>query len=242
MANVQKLNNIDHAAVKIRQTTSARDHTMFAPVFLSEMRALQSNFPLLLFKDASANSLQPVALFGFEQGENLFIEQNQWTSQYIPMIVQRGPLMIGHEGESGADVEPTRVVAIDMDHPSVNHDEGEPLFLEFGGNSDYLERLATMLEAIHVGYEAIPHFIDALNRHGLISPVSFQITLNTGAEHTLEGFHTVDDEKLQTLSAEAVGDLQRQNFLFPAFMMVASLSQMKRLIGLKNAQAANQTG
>ena len=99
-----------------------------------------------------------------------------------------------------------------------------------------------MLEAIHVGYEAIPHFIDALNRHGLISPVSFQITLNTGAEHTLEGFHTVDDEKLQTLSAEAVGDLQRQKFLFPAFMMVASLSQMKRMIGLKNAQAANQTG
>ena len=72
MANVQKLNNIDHAAVKIRQTTSARDHTMFAPMFLSEMRALQSNFPLLLFKDASANSLQPVALFGFEQVKTFY--------------------------------------------------------------------------------------------------------------------------------------------------------------------------
>ena len=78
------------------------------------------------------------------------------------MIVQRGPLMIGHEGEAGAGVEPTRVVAIDMDHPSVNHDEGEPLFLEFGGNSDYLERLATMLKQYMLGMKPSPTLLTPL--------------------------------------------------------------------------------
>jgi hypothetical protein len=42
--------------------------------------------------------------------------------------------------------ETSRVIAIDMDHPNVSDTDGEPLFLEFGGNTAYLDRLATMLE------------------------------------------------------------------------------------------------
>ena len=67
---------------------------MFSPVYTSEMRALQSNFPLMFYKNPEENTFQPIALFGFEQGENLFIDDEQWHSQYIPMLVQRGPLMI----------------------------------------------------------------------------------------------------------------------------------------------------
>ena len=45
---------------------------MFSPVYTSEMRALQSNFPLMFYKNPEENTFQPIALFGFEQGENLF--------------------------------------------------------------------------------------------------------------------------------------------------------------------------
>ena len=233
MANIQKLNNIQHAQVRIKQVPCALDDIMFSPVYTSEMRALQSSFPLMFYKNPNEGWFQPIALFGLERGENLFIDDEQWHSQYIPMLVQRGPLMIAVDGKTDTG-EPARVVAIDMDHPNVSETEGEPLFLEFGGNTEYLDRLATMLEGIHLGHTSTPQFVDALTQHGLITPITLKITLRNGEDHALEGFYAVDDEKLQVLNDVAVTDLHRRGHLLPAFMMVASQSQLKRLIDLKN--------
>jgi hypothetical protein len=149
------------------------------------------------------------------------------------MLVQRGPLMIAVDGKTDTG-EPARVVAIDMDHPNVSETEGEPLFLEFGGNTEYLDRLATMLEGIHLGHTSTPQFVDALTQHGLITLITLKITLRNGEDHALEGFYAVDDEKLQVLNEVAVTDLHRRGHLLPAFMMIASQSQLKRLIDLKN--------
>lgn len=235
MGNIQKLNNLEHAQLKIKQSPCDADRIMFVPVYTSEMRALQSNFPLMFYKSPDNGALVPVALFGFEQGENLFIDGDRWTSQYIPMLIQRGPLMIATDGQTYSG-EPSRVIAIDIDHPNVSETEGEPLFLEFGGNTAYLDRLALMLEGIHQGHTLTPAFVEALNQHELITAITLKITLNNGQDHTLEGFYAVDDEKLQTLNEEAIADLHRQGHLTPAFMMVASQSQLKRLIELKNAK------
>ena len=233
MSNIQKLNNVQHAQIKIKQTHCSAEQIMFSPVFTSEMRALQSNFPMMFYKNQSDGAFQPIALFGFEQGENLFLGDAGWTSQYIPMLVQRGPLMIAVDGqtESGEDA---RVVAIDMDHPKVSEQEGEPLFLEFGGNTEYLDRLAAILEGIHIGHSTTPLFVEALLQHSLIAPITLNITLKNGADHALEGFYAIDDETLQVLPEAALTDLHRRGYLMPAYMMVASQSQLKRLIGLKN--------
>ncbi|MCH1459634.1 MAG: SapC family protein [Luminiphilus sp.] len=235
MGNIQKLNNVEHAQLKIKQSACDADHVMFSPIYTTEMRALQSNFPLMFYKSPNDGSFAPVALFGFEQGENLFINENRWTSQYIPMLIQRGPLMIATEGQT-ATGETSRVIAIDMDHPNVSDIEGEPLFLEFGGNTAYLDRLAAMLEGIHQGHTLTPSFVDALNQHNLITAITLKITLNNGQEHALEGFYAIDDETLQTLNEEATTDLHRRGHLLPAYMMVASQSQLKRLIELKNVK------
>ena len=234
MGNIQKLNNVEHAQLKIKQTPCEADRVMFSPVYTSEMRALQGNFPLMFYKSPSDGKFTPIALFGFEQGENLFLTDERWTSQYIPMLIQRGPLMIATDGQTDTG-ETARVIAIDMEHPNVSHDEGESLFLEFGGNTAYLDRLATMLEGIHQGHTLTPLFVEALNEHNLITAITLKITLKNGQDHALEGFYAIDDEKLQTLNEEAVADLHRRGHLLPAFMMVASQSQLKRLIELKNA-------
>ena len=235
MGNIQKLNNLDHAQLKIKQSPCDTDKVMFVPVYTSEMRALQSNFPLMFYKSPENSNFVPVALFGLEQGENLFIEGDRWTSQYIPMLIQRGPLMIATDGQADSG-EPSRVIAIDMDHPNVSDTDGEPLFLEFGGNTAYLDRLATMLEGIHQGHTLTPLFVDSLEQHDLITAITLKITLNNGQDHALEGFYSIDDEKLQTLGEDAIAELHRRGHLMPAFMMVASQSQLKRLIELKNAQ------
>ena len=74
------------------------------------------------------------------------------------MLIQRGPLMIATDGTTDTG-EPARVIAIDMEHPNISETEGEPLFLEFGGNTDYLDRLAAMLEGIHEGIRPRPNLL-----------------------------------------------------------------------------------
>lgn len=239
MSSIEKLNNVQHANTHIvtGHGPELGDAVMFAPVFPNELRALQSCYPLIIYKDPGEGELHCIALFGFEEGENLFLEGDRWQAPYLPLMVQRGPLMIGFDGKTdSADGQP--VVAIDMDHPRVSESEGQRLFLEQGGNSDYLDRLTATLEAIHLGHEQSRQFMKLLEELDLITSCNFKITLANGSNHTLSGFYMVDDERLQTLSPEDLLKLSSNGMLLPTFMLVASQSQLQRLIALKNARVS----
>ena len=235
MANYQKLNNIDHGDLRVITERGARygDDVMFCTTFPFEMRALQACYPIMLYKDPGSGELYPVAVFGFEQGENLFLDGSTWDSPRIPLMIQRQPFLIGFQ-QSGAQRE--RVVSVDMDHPRVSESEGVRLFLEHGGNSDFLEDMANKLEAIHNGQEQNQTFVSLLLKHDLVESVTLDITLKDGSRNQLQGMYMLDDEKLQTLGAEALDELNRHGALLPAYMMVASQSQLGRLIERRNAK------
>ena len=236
MANYQLLNNVDHGSLKVITERGAKygDDVMFTMTFPSEMRNVQSYYPILIFKDPQEGDLYPVALLGFEEGENLFLSGSEWEAPYIPLMIRRPPFLIGFQKTSpGAEAQ--RVVTIDLDHPRVSESEGVPLFQPHGGNSDFLERTADMLEGIHNGNEQNKVFIEALLKHDLVESVTFDITLDDQSRNQLHGFYTLDDEKLQQLDADALGELNRSGALLPAYMMVASMSHLRDLIAKRNA-------
>ena len=235
MANYQLLNNIDHSAVKVITERGAKygDDVMFTMTFPAEMRSVQACYPILIFKDPDEGHLYPVALLGFEEGENLFLRGSEWDAPYIPAMIRRPPFLIGFHKNSPV-AERQRVVTIDMDHPRVSESGGTALFLEHGGNSDFLERTADMLEAIHIGNEQNTAFIDVLLKHDLIESITVDITLDDQSRNQLHGFYTLDDEKLQQLGTQALEELSRGGFLLPAYMMVASMSHLRDLVAKRN--------
>jgi hypothetical protein len=237
MANYQLLNNIDHGSLRVITDRGAQygDDVMFTMTFPSEMRNVQACYPILLYKDPDSGHVYPVAVFGFETGENLFLEGDCWNAPYIPLMVRRHPFMIGFQ-QSSPGAERQRVVTIDVDHPRVSTTEGEALFLEQGGNSAFLENIANMLEAVHQGNEENRGFVDALIDYDLVESVLLEIMLEDRSTYQLEGFYTLDDVKLQRLDAEALGDLNDKGFLLPAYMMVASQSKLRELIAMRNAR------
>jgi hypothetical protein len=237
LSNFALLNNVDHKDVRIITERSAAygDNVMFGMTFPFEFRSVQACYPILFHRDQHGE-FYPVALFGFEQGENLFLDETGWHARYVPAMIRRQPFLIGFQGDGGQGGEKRRMLSLDMDSPRVSMDRGEPLFEPLGGRTPFLEEMATLLEMLYQGAELNRKFAEALQEHGLIESVTFDIALADGSRNQLLGFYAIDEEKVRALPDEALGKLSRNGFLMPLFMMLASTVNVRTLIDLKSAR------
>ena len=236
MTNFALLNNADHQDLRIITERSAAygDDVMYAMTFPFEFRSVQAHYPILFHRDAKGD-FYPVALFGFNDRENLFLDGAGWSAAYVPAMIRRQPFLIGFQDAKDPGVTaPGRVLSIDMDHPRVSKDSGEALFQPLGGRTPYLEGMANLLESIYGGYVHCKAFVSAVREHGLIEPVTFEIELDDRSRNQLLGFHTIDEEKLQALSGDTLAAFAKSGFLMPLFMILASMSNIRGLIELKN--------
>lgn len=224
MAQHVLLNNIDHMNLRVDAARSAAlgDDVMFALTFPAEFRNVQAYYPIV-FRKADDGAFQPVALFGFQEGRNLFLGNDRWHAAYVPLAVERQPFLIGRDGDA-------LMVHIDMDNPRVSSERGEPLFGDQGGTTAFLDRMTSVLLALHDGLQAIPAFVEVLLQHELLEPFALDVELEDGSLSRLVGFYTINEEKLGALDGIALEALQRSGFLEPLYMMVASLSRFRDLI------------
>lgn len=233
MSNFALVNNADHQDTMIITERGAEygDAVMHAMIFPFEFRSVQAHYPIL-FHRAGDGEFYPVALFGFDKGENLFLTEDGWDAAYVPAMIRKEPFLVGFQRQGGGD--PARVLSMDLDHPRVNDQRGERLFQPLGGRTPFLEDMSALLENIYHGYEHVKAFVAALQTHGLLEPVSFDVTLRDGSRHQLLGFHTLDEDKLQGLPGDTLAAFAEQGFLMPIFMTLASTPHLGDLIARKN--------
>lgn len=236
MSNHQTVNNIDHKDLKINTKRCAElgDNIWYTLTFPDEFRAVQAYYPIFFQKDPQSGRFMPVALFGFQHEENLFLDDNGWDAGYIPIAHARMPFLIGSkQGQADTD---DRVLLIDRGNPRVNESEGEPLFLEFGGNTDYLDNMAAMLEALHHGITSNTPFIDCLIELELLEPFTMEVQLNNGSKNEMHGFYTINEERLAQLPDDKLAGLVKSGYLKAIHMTMASQGNIGHLIKRKNAK------
>ncbi len=233
MSDFQILNNIDHKDLRVIQAHGAEfgDAIHNCPAYTFEFRDLQADFPILL-QATEQDGLIPVALLGFEAGENLFLEDATWTALSRPAFLRKGPFLIGqHQADNGEEV---RLLSVDLSHPRVTDEgSGEAVFQPLGGRTEYLERTADLLEQIHEGAEHTRRFTAALADLELVESITMDITLRDGSKNQLLGFSAINEDRFRALPGDVLGDLSAKGFLMPLFMMLSSLSNVGRLVQLK---------
>ena len=229
MSNHALLNNVEHKDLRVITTRSAKygDNVMLALTFPTEFRNLQAHYPIVFRKNAQGQ-FEPVALLGFQDNQNLFLTPSGWDATYLPLTIERQPFLIGFS----ADRQP--MMHIDLNNPRVSRDAGEPVFREFGGNTDYLERMSSVLLAIHQGVAGNEAFIGALLQHELLESFVFDIQLNDGSNNRLAGFYTINEERLLSLNGAVLERLNRAGHLQAIYMSIASLSNFRALIERMN--------
>lgn len=237
MTNHVLLNNVAHKSLRVITDRSEKygDDVMFTTTFPLEFRSIQAHYPIFFHKDNKTGKFYAIALFGFKEKENLFLNEKGWGASYIPLTIQRQPFLIGlQQYQEEGVTKKQRVIHIDMDNPRVNEADGEVLFLEYGGNTDYLEYVVSVLEAIHNGYEHSEGFIAGLLEFDLLESFLLDIQLNDGSNNQMQGFYTINEDKLAGLGGDALAKLNSQGYLQPIYMAVASHSNIRTLIDKKN--------
>jgi hypothetical protein len=235
MSKIEMLNNVAHADVKVNldRKPELGDDVMFCMTYPFEFRLVLSHYPILVYRDRDGNTTFPVALFGFEEGENLFLTESRWNARYIPVMVQRQPFSIGTQQIKGSS-DKQQVITFNPDHPRISKVEGEPLFNEQGVYTPYLEQVVKMLESIDTGNQQNQLLVDALNKYDLLEESTIAITLKDGTNYELVGFSTIADDKFESLSAEALKDLNDQKLLLPITMIMASMSNLGNLVDIRD--------
>jgi len=237
MAKFELLNNVDHKdlRVKIERSAEFGDNLWYTPTFPQEFKSLQNDYPIVFTKNESTGEFQAMALFGFEVGENLFLDEEGWNANYIPLSILRQPFLIGYQ-QAEKDGVPIRqmVISVDMESPRVNETEGEAVFLEHGGNTEYLERINSILNTIYEGFERNSAFIEMLLGMDLLESFVLDVELDDGSEHRMSGFYTINEESLIGLTGDDLVILNNNGYLEPIYMAIASMSNIPVLVEKRN--------
>ena len=227
-----------HGDLRIRTDRGAAlgDAVMSAVAVPTEFRQLQNEYPILFRLNPERDSFSALALFGFETGENLFLDGNRWDARCRPLSIDIQPFLIGRTAPGSE----TKQVHLDTASPRIDAGGGEGvrLFDADGRPTPYLETAAERLGALDEGLEANDAFLDALRRHELLEPLTLEVTLDDGSTNRLVGFHVIDEERLRRLDAAALGELHAEDHLMPIFMALASLGNFGALVARKNRRAA----
>ncbi|KMT64439.1 SapC family protein [Catenovulum maritimum] len=239
MPNHQLLDNVTHKDLKIitEHRPGLGDDASYTNIFPFEYADAQVHYPIFFMKNNLSNKFESIALFGFEQGENLYLSEAGWNANYIPLTIARRPFLIGFntKNENGAITEEA-VVHVDMDSPRVSETEGESVFLPQGGQSEYLEQIASTLNAIHQGHQQNDEFIHALVELDLLESVNIEVELKDGSKHQLGNLYTINENTLDNLSDANLYALHQKSYLKMIYMVIASLGNITKLIDAKNAR------
>jgi len=240
------LNNVAHKdlRVSIRYGAEYGDNVGSVVVFPTEYADVQREYPIFFRKDSATGEFQSVALLGFDKTENLFLrDDGRWEGSYVPGVMARGPFLIGfQEQDAGGELRKEPVVHINLDDARVGKSDGHAVFMPQGGNTPFLDHIATILAGIREGMEVSKTMFAAYTELDLIEPVKLEVTPMPDETYSVIGLHTINQQKLATLDGAALERLNRAGLLLGAFLVMSSMNNVRRLIAIKQQRRRAQSG
>lgn len=225
------LSHNEHKHLKIQPSkvdALGAQQTM-VPVVINEFKKLCVQYPIVLTKNGDTGQFICVALLGFEKGENLFWQDEQWQGIYTPINITRQPFFIGQET---ADAQP--LLCIDTNSPCVSDKAGEALFTEQGEATAFLNNIKTLLSQLIAGQSQTQKFVDTLVKYDLISSLTLDITLANKQNQKVNGLYSVDEAKLDALPIDVLAELKQAGQLHAIYTMMDTLGHIYGLIQRKN--------
>jgi len=233
MANFVPVRKEQHQNLKLAQSRDlkhvAGQHII--PVTAAEYAQSSATFPIVLVKNPDSERFRSVAMLGLEAGENLFFQDEKWSALSLPQSITMVPFSLGLDPEK----ENTLTACIDLDSAFVGEDKELALYDEDGKESEVLTNVQQSLGRLYDNERMTENFIKELQENDLLQELELTIALSTGEKKKLVGVFNINEEKVKSLSDEKVVDFHKRGLFVPIYSMLSSLSQVNRLVQLRNA-------
>jgi hypothetical protein len=175
--------------------------------------------------DDGKPAIAPIALFGLTQQQNLFVEPGgRWRALYMPAVLRSYPFCIGR-----IDAE-RFAICFDASWSGLSGSEGERLFTAEGEPTPFMNEVRAQLEALEGQIQRTRLMGRRLRELDLLREMRFDATLPDGSKVAVDGFLTVDENKLNALADEAVLDLHKSGVLGMIHAHYVSLGGMRKLL------------
>ncbi len=165
----------------------------------------------------------PIAVFGLKAEQNLCIEGDNWRVRYVPAMLRLYPFAL-------ARVAPEEMVVC-FDESWVGFgDFGQPLFDADGNPTEFTISVQKQLENFEQEVERTRMAGALLVEKDLLRDMRFDATLPDGSKLAVDGFLTVDEDKLAKLSDADLLDFTRNGLMGLIHAHQISLGNMTRLV------------
>ncbi|MFA0813347.1 SapC family protein [Microbulbifer epialgicus] len=219
MASITVVDNKRHRDIRVfcEPKLSPQDGLGYVQVFPSELDAAHKEYPIFLKKNSVTGRFFLAALLSSDLHKNDFLIEGKWYSRYVPLVVRRGPFIIGRSGE-------VLNLCLDLDDDRVSSD-GERLFDQNGEPTAMANKAISVLSLIHRGYQQSEELIEALTAESLIEPITIKPTHGVGGAN-LKGLYSINPQRLRELHGETLERLNSSSFLQSAYLLASSSSNV----------------
>ena len=239
MSNFVTLDKNIHKNTRILTERGAEfgENTHLLPVICEELNKLVLEYPVCLIKDNNTGQFGLQALLGFEVGENLFLQGNHWSANYLPLHIKRQPFMVGVNAKQGEQATADNtVITLNTDSARVQEVSGERIFDDEGNITPFMQEINNILSTLVNGILRTETFIKTLSEYDLIEAIQLTVTFKDGEEKRFDGIYTINETKLKQLTPEALKILHDKGYLQACYLLMASMGHVQKLISLKRQQ------
>jgi hypothetical protein len=199
-------------------------------VAATEFGDVAREFPIVFVRagddDDGKPAIAPVSVFGLVQNQNLFVQPDgSWRGNYMPAVLSMYPFCIGR-----MDAE-RFAICFDSAWSGLSGTEGERLFSSEGEPTDFLKQVQQQLETLEGQVQRTRLMCRRLRELDLLREMRFDATLPDGNKLGVDGFLTVDEQKLNDLPDGVVVELHKSGVLGMIHAHYVSLGSMRKLLG-----------
>jgi hypothetical protein len=225
--NIELINTINHkeTTLKAYDSFSYASNMISTPVTVAEFYECCKDYPIVFVKDAQDN-WSASAMLGYEKNKNLFVnEAGEWEKlRYVPASIRRYPFIFVNQDDNQLSL------AFDSDAKSELPTGQERKLIDAEGEpSEFLKGVLKFMNQFQNDAAATNNFIKQLSDWELLEEKTAQITTPDQKSHQVNGFYTVNEEKLHHLSKKKKEEICDKNAYPLITAHLISLSNIQRM-------------
>lgn len=207
----------------------------FLPITAPEFGAAAASFPVIFAGD----DRNPLAVMGIRTGENLFVQDGQFTQDfYMPAFARRYPFVL-----AGDQANDRFVVCVDQDAGCVTDKDPVQMFFDKGETSTFTQEAFTFLQNFERDRQATQIMIEKFKELDLFEQrdMHFQGQNADGSpaeRQKIADYFAITEERLRKLDQKTLSEFSENGYLAVAHAHMISLGNWQRLVNMTLRRAS----